>query len=224
MASRIDPKTIYKVTILKWEKHNSKRKNHYKYTLIANNLYTHPKILALHHSVRWLYITLLLMCGDTNNDTVTIQHRTINDITTTKQGAYNALLQLQSIQLVTFEKIDSLQLNRREKKRSEYIPDSSKSTKSGSVSFDFDALYQKYPRKLGKSKGLEKCKAQVKTQEDFDQLSLAIEKYARLCRETESRFIKHFDTFMTSWKDVLDPDYGTVEAKYEKKQTMMVDL
>ncbi len=74
-----------------------------------------------------------------------------------------------------------------------------------------EKLYeQKYPRKLGKKKGLEKLKRQIKTQDDFNQLSLAIDRYNEYLRKnkTETQYIKHFDTFVTSWTDWLDHNAG----------------
>jgi hypothetical protein len=80
------------------------------------------------------------------------------------------------------------------------------------VRFDFESLYLKYPRKQGKGKGLARCKAQVKTQEDYNALSRAIDKYRMYClkEKTERQFIKHFSTFMSEWRDWLDSDVGAV--------------
>lgn len=82
------------------------------------------------------------------------------------------------------------------------------------LKFDFEALYQKYPRKLGKQKGIEKCKAQIKTPEEFEALSKAIDQYVFHLRSkgTEEKFIKHFDSFMTIWRDWLDPATGQSES------------
>lgn len=82
--------------------------------------------------------------------------------------------------------------------------------------FDFEIFYQKYPRKLGKQSGINKCKAQIKTQADYDNLSLAIDRYLKYISEKqiEPQYIKHFSTFMTSWRDWLDPQVGqSIDAK-----------
>lgn len=78
--------------------------------------------------------------------------------------------------------------------------------------FDFDALYQKYPKKLGKKRGLDICSRQIKNRDDYELLKIAIENYKKHCEanETEFRFIKQFDTFMGSWRDWLDSDVGQV--------------
>lgn len=76
--------------------------------------------------------------------------------------------------------------------------------------FDFEALYQKYPRKEGKSAGIKTCKAQVKTEDEYELLSRAISRYAEHCASNvrEVRFIKIFSTFMNQWRDWLDPETG----------------
>lgn len=78
--------------------------------------------------------------------------------------------------------------------------------------YDFDSLYNKYPKKEGKSRGMFLCKTQIKTQKDFDDLSTAIDRYNNHLKEkrTEPKYIKQFSTFMNSWKDWLEPDAGKV--------------
>lgn len=80
------------------------------------------------------------------------------------------------------------------------------------VSFDFEKLYSNYPRKQGKHQGLLKAKNQVKTQADYDSLAAAILKYRKHCETSglQPEFIQHFSTFMSSWRDWLDDDVGTI--------------
>lgn len=84
--------------------------------------------------------------------------------------------------------------------------------------FDFESLYQKYPRKIGKSKGLQICEKQIRTGGDFELLSTAIDRYVDCLatQGTEEKFIKHFSSFMTSWRDWLDPEAGTSAAITKK--------
>ena len=73
--------------------------------------------------------------------------------------------------------------------------------------FDFNSLYEKYPRKIGKSRGMQLCKQRIKSQADFDLLSKAVDNYARYCveKKTEQQYIKHFSSFMSSWRDWIEP-------------------
>lgn len=76
---------------------------------------------------------------------------------------------------------------------------------------DFESAYKLYPLKKGKAKGIEKCQSQIKTQSDLDNLKQAIEKYKASI--TDPKYIEHFSTFMSHWREVLEPDYGTCSIK-----------
>lgn len=80
--------------------------------------------------------------------------------------------------------------------------------------FDFEAAYQEYPRKEGKSRGLQICKTQIKTEDEYRLLRKAIARYREHVKRTatEPRFVKHFSTFMAFWRDWLDPEVGTAMA------------
>lgn len=79
--------------------------------------------------------------------------------------------------------------------------------------FDFERVYERYPKKLGKKKGVDSCKSQISTQEQYDSLLKAVDRYGEHCRKEriEAKFIKHFSSFMTSWTDWVSPDAGKVE-------------
>jgi len=81
--------------------------------------------------------------------------------------------------------------------------------------FDFENHYQLYPRKAGKTKGLTICQREIKTEQDFENLRKAILNYKQICEtnKTEKQFIKHFSTFMGSWRDYLDADVDSTNVK-----------
>jgi hypothetical protein len=98
--------------------------------------------------------------------------------------------------------------------KSDQIKNMSEPNGSTRVRFDFESLYKKYPRKEGKADGLKRCKAQIKTPEAFAELSQAIDKYKSHVHSKglEEKYIKHFSTFMNSWRDWLDPETGSAES------------
>lgn len=112
-------KRIFKITLLKWGSHNKGHKNSFKKTQISNNFCTDAKLLTLPLCVRWLYLGLILECGNSNNDTVTISERQLNVMLTTRLGCMNALVSLQSLQMLTFEVSDPPIQNRNEMKLKE---------------------------------------------------------------------------------------------------------
>ena len=73
--------------------------------------------------------------------------------------------------------------------------------------FDFDSVYQQYPRKIGKAPGLAKLKAKVKTQADYDQLVQAVSTMAQAWRGKDLTYCPHFSTFASQarWRDDMLP-------------------
>lgn len=79
---------------------------------------------------------------------------------------------------------------------------------SGLSALSFEALYEKYPRKEGKTKGLSKLKCQIKSPEDYENFTKAVANYSKYCIELkmDQKYIKHFSTFVGEWRDWIDPD------------------
>lgn len=85
-------------------------------------------------------------------------------------------------------------------------------------------LYKKYPRKMGKSIGIKKLVKEIKSDEDLEQLSGAIENYANHClrNKTEEQYIKHFSTFAVCWRDWAETQ-PTTQPKKEWVKYNLVD-
>lgn len=117
--------TIYKITVLNWEKHNPNRKKSYKYTLIANNFCSDSKMEVLPMSVRWMYLGLLLLCGDHAEGTVKVGGSTLKGLLKTGVSIAEGLTLLESLQLVTSEILEFPlilnELNRIERKGIELV-------------------------------------------------------------------------------------------------------
>ncbi len=79
---------------------------------------------------------------------------------------------------------------------------------------DFEILYQRYPRKMGKQEGIKKAVRDVKTQEEFEKLSMAIDRFKSFHsnKGTEERFIPYFSSFMSSWREWCSPETGSAEV------------
>ncbi|MEN0058915.1 MAG: hypothetical protein AAGB31_08775 [Bdellovibrio sp.] len=74
-----------------------------------------------------------------------------------------------------------------------------------------EIIYKKhYPRKVGRSDGLDKASKDLKTEQDLVDFESAIVRYATDCatKKTEAKYIKHFSTFVSTWRDWLEPDAG----------------
>ncbi len=106
---------LYKIKLLNWEKHNPKAKKFYKKSLIDNNFCDDGRLDVLPTSTKWLLIALILKCGDAANDTVTMSEQGLKKYLTRTEQVLNALNQLQSLQLLTYEKISFLIKEKKEK-------------------------------------------------------------------------------------------------------------
>lgn len=215
-----------------WEKYNGRSDiKTFTWFRMSNTFLQDPKIWSL--EIEEVYAMLYLICeasksgkkGEVylNREHARVSSRVPNR---TLDRTIEKLQQLQMIEIRTlrgtFGSIPATdrQTDITDKQTNNILPDSDKSEPR--LVFDFDALYKKYPRKEGKQKGLLTCKAQIKTQEDYENLSKAIDRYCAHLKKSasEPRFIKHFSTFMASWRDWLESDTGTViDTQKEKKET-----
>ena len=75
-----------------------------------------------------------------------------------------------------------------------------------------DELYAAYPRKVGKSDGMQLCRQQLKSEADVEDLKNAIAKYRKNCEDDnrEKQYVLHFSTFMRKgrWRDWLEDEAG----------------
>jgi len=78
---------------------------------------------------------------------------------------------------------------------------------------DFEAIWQKYPRRVGKTDARERFLRLIKTPEDFAELERAVENYTTECRakQTEEKYIKHLASFLGTadaprWRDWVSPE------------------
>jgi hypothetical protein len=78
--------------------------------------------------------------------------------------------------------------------------------------FDFEPIYQAYPKRKGsqaKAEGMNQLKKTIKTQEQYDNLKRAVEIYHQLCTEKKdvgTEFVMQFKRFCkpTTWQSILD--------------------
>lgn len=93
------------------------------------------------------------------------------------------------------------------------------------LSFDFEAAYKLYPRHVGKTKGIAKCVRDIKTQKDYDDLITAINNFREAFSSREVRFIKQFDTFMSSWRDYVNKgDFDDDSGASAIENNLLIDL
>lgn len=225
----------YIVKILSWKKYQNREvKTRSIWFRLQNDFIDSPNFSEFTSDERVVWLHALCCASKLNTDSLQVpdqcSHRVLNRCTGIDEKTFHR----------TFEKLKKLRIVEIRTTRGRYADDTreiandtlqdktghdgdeTRQDKTNTLAhsrseFDFESLYQKYPLKKGRSEGLERCRAQIKTQADFDGLSIAIDRYRRdlLARGTEPKFIQHFSTFMGSkgkqpWKDWLDPAAGKV--------------
>jgi len=70
---------------------------------------------------------------------------------------------------------------------------------------DLESIYQIYPKKVGKKKGIEQLAKVITSQELFDQILIGTKNYIQSC-QNENRYFKDFSTFVNQevWEDYQD--------------------
>ena len=83
------------------------------------------------------------------------------------------------------------------------------------TAFDFDAVWNKYPRRIGKKEALRHFNASVKTEEDYKNIQKALENYLHSDQVTkgEIQYIKHGSTWFNNWQDYIDTQAVTGKSK-----------
>ena len=76
--------------------------------------------------------------------------------------------------------------------------------------FDFEALYAIFPKRgkdTKKSLGMEKCRAQIKTQEQYEKLKSAVLNYIEHIKEQKRKRFDFEDSFIKSWGHFMTKNY-----------------
>lgn len=90
------------------------------------------------------------------------------------------------------------------------------------IKFDFESLYQQYPRKIGKQSGMRRLNSRIKSESQFLAFKKALTNYlAHLeINAAEKRFVKHWSTFVNQYEDWIDyePEDETQKLKNVNNQ------
>jgi hypothetical protein len=73
--------------------------------------------------------------------------------------------------------------------------------------FDFESLWKRYPKRLGKKEALRHFRATVKTDEDWQNINKALDNYLHSKNVKENtQFIQHGSTWFNNWQDWIELD------------------
>lgn len=79
---------------------------------------------------------------------------------------------------------------------------------------NFQEIYSQYPKKKGKSVGYKVFCREIKTPEDLQSLQTSLERFREYHarNKTDPRYLPYFSTYMGTWRECLDPDWGESDA------------
>jgi hypothetical protein len=106
------------------------------------------------------------------------------------------------------------------------------SNAGASERYSFDLIYQEYPRKEGKTIGINKLKKIVKSKDQFNLILEASKKYNLYCKlnNTDRKYIKLFSTWVNGehWNDELESDFHEIapppELTKEESDMFLLNL
>jgi len=93
--------------------------------------------------------------------------------------------------------------NKSDKNKSNESKSNKNKSKQIKEGFDFEKVWELYPKKLGKDKALDKFNVQVITKEDYDNIIIAVNKFVKyhIDKKTDELYIPYGSTwFNKSWK------------------------
>lgn len=198
------------VTILKWEKHNSGKKDGHTKMLVKTNLRDNPKLLLASYKARLLYLWLLMKSGEDTRATIQYIPSQSRAWTGLKPSEHSdALASLVKNQLLTVENSPAPSLKEEKRKEKKVIPDE---TKTPPAEFDFETCRKEYPIKDGGEIGIKRLRARDWDLETCQAFARAVRKYRSECKakRVDQKFIMHFKNFVGDgakepWRDYYDP-------------------
>lgn len=119
-------KDFYKIKITNWTKYNGKRKKSYRLVMISENFLDDAKVRTLTPCGRLLFLSCILGCSQSGLGEVSLSAHVMFTQSGCKPNLIPTYLdQLQSLQLLTYEKFSSLlkrnEMKGNEKKRNEDV-------------------------------------------------------------------------------------------------------
>jgi hypothetical protein len=203
------------VEIINWSTHNPRSSiKHPRWFALSNRILENPEMFSLNDAEFKAWIYVLCQASQKNSSVVEIHlthaDRVCGVKTRILQSALAKLENAKCIQLRDHgvntsvpEKATTLH-NKTEQ---------TEQNKQNNIAHAeaFAEFYRGYPRKIGRSKAEKAYEREIKAGATPGLILESLSRF-RVHHETagtEKNFIPHPATFLSSWRDSLDPDYGT---------------
>lgn len=211
---------IVEIEIVNWIKHNEKhdtaRQN--SWFKVYNHMNDDPKIVALKDSEYRVWNNLLSERSIKKETKVIINVRVfILKMRMKPKKFMQALETLNDSGLITYDIKIRIEENKNKKGKKPNTKSASsleepkqkpKASTPAKLSFETEivALYKSdYPRKEGKTRGVQILAKQITSLADLSSLEIAVKHYAKSVTDREVKFIKQFSAFANCWRDYIEP-------------------
>lgn len=221
---------VIEIEIINWDKYNPKRDQQtYTWLRLDNSVGIDPDLFGLAADQKFLWVVLLCEASKKNSAHLRLTLGYLEHVTGIKRARIRETLEFLEqkpmcrvrdnarppVVAGTTPTNERTNVTNETNERDE--TDDNARSPAVALTLDFEPLYQKYPLKKGKEAGIKGCLEQILTQEDFDALSGAIDRYTAdlKANRTETKFIKHFSSFIGTkrtgfpWREWLSADAGT---------------
>lgn len=212
------------VEIINWSKHNPRSTiKAPRWFALSNAIFEDPDFYDFTHSevVAWIYI--LCQASRKNSSVVRLNFKHAAKIASiTKNCLESTLSKLQKLECIRVRDHD---MNTNVHAVITTRQDKTGQDKQNTIAQPdgFAVFWSGYPRKVGKSKAESKYNAALRAGHSPDDLIKARDNYLNHLKQnqTEAKYIKHGSSFMSEWKDWLDPSAGESKSFGEKKKSTL---
>lgn len=203
-----------RLTIKGWSKFNPrtdvKRPSWFR---LENSLFEDTELFDLSNAEKIAWIYILCCASKRNTDTIIVNYNHAKQIGRIEARDLRAAIEkLQRLQVIHVHVTDTYADVTDSHATNVRTNETNVRTNTIAQS-EIERVYQEYPRKIGKGLGLKKLRSQIKTEQDLAELKRAVTRFREHHerQKTEPQFVPYFSTFVSQWRDWIDPLTGSAE-------------
>lgn len=230
---------LYQITITNWSKHNPRKDvKRPSWFAFDNRMVEDADFFDFNHAEFKAWIYILSRASQKQSGEIQIDARHAEQVCNIKVSDFSSAIQkLKRLNMIT---VGASHVTRTLRPRHVHVRDpyatnrqtditdiTNTTEKPPDVRTSVESIYFNfYPRKEGKQKGIQAAVKELKTQDDIQAFETAVIRYKDHCAKnrTEPKYIKHFSSFVASWRDWLDPETGTATSPASSTEAMIEEM
>lgn len=218
---------VYQITITNWSKHNPRKDvKRPSWFAFDNRMVEDADFFDFNHAEFKAWIYILSRASQKQSGEIVCDARHADQVCNIKISDFSSAIQ--KLKLLNMITLGSAHVTRTSRARHVHVRDpyatnthtditdiTHTTEKPSDVRTSLGIIYSNfYPRKEGKELGIRKALKEIKTEADLLSFETAVIRYKDHCAKnrTEAQYIKHFSSFVSSWREWLDPETGTATA------------